>query len=73
MAEFLGAGDAGTSRFIYSRTLLLQAMLASIATAGGIVWVLHGAPVGYALRRMAWHVLQAFAGILLEGQDAKDD
>lgn len=47
MAEFLGAGDAGTSRFIYRRTLLLQAVLASIATAGGIVWVLHGAPVGY--------------------------
>jgi O-antigen/teichoic acid export membrane protein len=47
MAEFLGAGDAGTSRFIYSRTLLLQAVLASLATAGGIVWVLHGAPVGY--------------------------
>jgi O-antigen/teichoic acid export membrane protein len=47
MAEFLGAGDAGTSRFIYGRTLLLQAVLASIATAGGIVWVLHGAPVGY--------------------------
>ncbi len=40
MAEFLGKGDRGTARYIYFRTLMLQAVLATVATAGILVWVL---------------------------------
>ena len=32
MAEFLGMGDRGTARYIYFRTLLLQAGMATAAT-----------------------------------------
>src|SRR5271170_2902043 len=49
MAEFLGKGDRGTARFIYFRTLLLQAALATIATAGLLVWVLRDASGEYKL------------------------
>jgi O-antigen/teichoic acid export membrane protein len=40
MAEFLGTGDRGTARYIYFRTLLLQMILATLATGGIILWVL---------------------------------
>jgi O-antigen/teichoic acid export membrane protein len=43
MAEFLGKGDRGTARFIFLRTLALQAILASVATAGIVLWVLSDA------------------------------
>jgi O-antigen/teichoic acid export membrane protein len=49
MAEFLGMGDQGTSRYIYLRTMLIQAILASIATAGLAVWVMHEASAEYAM------------------------
>lgn len=47
MAEFLGMGDQGTSRYIYLRTLLIQAILATLATGGLAVWVLHSAGAEY--------------------------
>src|ERR1017187_7553265 len=47
MAEFLGKGDRGTARYIYFRTLLLQAGLATLATAGLLVWVLRDASQEY--------------------------
>lgn len=43
MAEFIGAGDRGTARFIYLRTLVLQSVMASVATAGIVLWVLSDA------------------------------
>ncbi len=43
MAEFIGKGDRGTARLIYRRTLLLQAGLATLVTAGLLVWVLKDA------------------------------
>jgi O-antigen/teichoic acid export membrane protein len=43
MAEFLGMGDRGTARYIYFRTLLLQSLLATVATAGILFWVLRDA------------------------------
>lgn len=49
MAEFLGRGDQGTSRYIYFRTLLIQVMLATLATAGLAVLVLHKASTEYRL------------------------
>jgi O-antigen/teichoic acid export membrane protein len=49
MAEFLGKGDRGTARFIFIRTLLLQAGLATLATAGLLVWVLRDASGEYKL------------------------
>jgi len=49
MAEFIGMGDRGTARYIYLRTLLLQAGLASLATAGILVWVLRDANADYRL------------------------
>src|ERR1017187_5993957 len=45
MAEFIGMGDRGTARYIYFRTLLLQAGLATLATAGLLFWVLKDAEV----------------------------
>jgi O-antigen/teichoic acid export membrane protein len=39
MAEFIAMGDRGTARYIYIRTLLLQAGLATLATAGLLAWV----------------------------------
>ena len=47
MAEFLGGGDRGTARFIYFRTLQLQAVLATLATAGLLIWVLRDAAGEY--------------------------
>ncbi len=49
MAEFLGMGDKGTARHIYLSTLWLQVALATLATAGIIVWVLQDAGSGYKL------------------------
>jgi O-antigen/teichoic acid export membrane protein len=46
MAEFLAGGDRGTARYIYLRTFMLQTILATLATAGLLVWVL-GAHVEY--------------------------
>lgn len=39
MAEFLGKGDKGTARYIFFRTLFLQAILSSLATAGIVLYV----------------------------------
>jgi len=47
MAEFLGMGDRGTARHIYLRTMVLQIALATLATAGIIIWVLGDASKGY--------------------------
>jgi O-antigen/teichoic acid export membrane protein len=49
MAEFLGMGDRGTARYIYLRTFVLQAGLATLATGGLIFWVLRDAAEGYKL------------------------
>jgi len=49
MAEFLGRGDKGTARFIYYRTLLLQAGLATLATTCLLFWVLRDASGEYKL------------------------
>jgi O-antigen/teichoic acid export membrane protein len=47
MAEFIGMGDRGTARYIYFQTLLFQVVLATVATAGIVVWILHDAPADY--------------------------
>ena len=47
MAEFLGMGDRGTARHIFFHTLMLQMGLATLATAGIIIWVLGDASSGY--------------------------
>ena len=47
MSEFLGGGDTATARLIYSRTLTIQAILASVATAAAVFWVLHDSPPEY--------------------------
>jgi O-antigen/teichoic acid export membrane protein len=47
MAEFLGAGRFAPARYIYFRTFAIQAVLATIATALAIVWVLHDSPANY--------------------------
>jgi O-antigen/teichoic acid export membrane protein len=47
MAEYLGGGDYTTARFIYFRTLLIQTLLAAVATLGAVLWVLHDAPAEY--------------------------
>jgi O-antigen/teichoic acid export membrane protein len=39
MAEFLGKADRGTARYIFLRTLVLQAGLASLATIGIVLYV----------------------------------
>lgn len=49
MAEFIGMGDRGTARYIYMRTLLLQAGVATVATAGIVLWLFHDAQPGYLL------------------------
>jgi O-antigen/teichoic acid export membrane protein len=49
MAEFLGMGDRGTARFIYWRTLLLQTILATLATGGLLFWVMRSAASEYKL------------------------
>jgi O-antigen/teichoic acid export membrane protein len=47
MAEYLGGGDYTTARFIYLRTLLVQTILAAVATLGAVLWVYHDAPAEY--------------------------
>jgi O-antigen/teichoic acid export membrane protein len=47
MAEFLGGGDRATARFIYLRTIALQACLATLATILAAIWVIHDAPADY--------------------------
>jgi O-antigen/teichoic acid export membrane protein len=47
MAEFLGMNDRGTARYIYLRTLILQAALATVATCGILVWVFRDASAEY--------------------------
>ena len=47
MAEFLGGGDRATARFIFFRTLTIQAVLATVATLIVTLWVLHDAPAEY--------------------------
>lgn len=49
MAEFLGLGDRGTARYIYIRTMLLQAGLATLATGSFLIWVLRDASGEYKL------------------------
>jgi O-antigen/teichoic acid export membrane protein len=49
MAEYLGRGDRGTARYIYLRTLILQACLATLFAGGIVVWVLRDATTDYAL------------------------
>lgn len=49
MAEFIGMGDWGTARYIYVRTLLLQAVLATVATGCLLFWVLGDANPDYKL------------------------
>jgi O-antigen/teichoic acid export membrane protein len=49
MAEFVGMGDWGTARYIYLRTLLLQAALATLATGGLLIWVFGDANPEYKL------------------------
>ncbi len=49
MAEFLGMGDRGTARYIFLRTLGLQAALATVFTCGLLVWVLRDAAGDYKL------------------------
>jgi O-antigen/teichoic acid export membrane protein len=47
MAEYLGGGDYTTARFIYFRTLLIQTLLAAVATLGAVIWVFYDAPAEY--------------------------
>ena len=47
MAEFLGTGDRGTARYIYLRTLLLQAAMATLATGSIVFWVVNDASPEY--------------------------
>ncbi len=47
MAEFIGMGDRGTARYIYFRTMLLQIVLATVSTAGILIWVLGDASADY--------------------------
>jgi O-antigen/teichoic acid export membrane protein len=49
MAEFIGMGDRGTARYIFLRTLLLQTVLATVATGGFLYWVLGHAKHDYKL------------------------
>ncbi|MGA3009631.1 MAG: polysaccharide biosynthesis C-terminal domain-containing protein [Terracidiphilus sp.] len=49
MAEFIGIGDRGTARYIYLRTLALQAGLATVATGCFLFWVLGDANPDYKL------------------------
>jgi O-antigen/teichoic acid export membrane protein len=49
MAEFIGMGDRGTARYIYIRTMRLQMLMATLATAGILFWVLGDAKADYKL------------------------
>ena len=39
MAEFIGKGDKATARYIFFRTFAMQICLATVATAGILIWV----------------------------------
>jgi O-antigen/teichoic acid export membrane protein len=47
MAEFIGKMDRGTARYIFIRTLWIQMALATVATAGLLVWVLQDSTSAY--------------------------
>jgi O-antigen/teichoic acid export membrane protein len=47
MAEYLGSGDRPTARFIYRQTLWLQALTATLATLGCLIWVYYSAPAEF--------------------------
>jgi O-antigen/teichoic acid export membrane protein len=47
MAEFIGGGDRATARFIFLRTLTLQAIIATVATLFAVAWVFRDAPSEY--------------------------
>jgi len=47
MSEFIGMGDRGTARYIYFKTLILQIVLATVVTAGVVVYILYDAPADY--------------------------
>ena len=49
MAEFVGRGDKATARYIFARTLWMQAALATLATAGILVWALRNTEAPYRL------------------------
>jgi O-antigen/teichoic acid export membrane protein len=49
MAEFIGAADYSTARFIYFRTFLIQTILATAATIAAVAWVYYDAPADYRL------------------------
>ena len=49
MAEFIGMGDKGTARYIFVRTFWMQLVMATVATAAIIYWVLHRADAEYRL------------------------
>ncbi|MFZ1086359.1 MAG: polysaccharide biosynthesis C-terminal domain-containing protein [Terracidiphilus sp.] len=49
MAEFLAIGDQGTARYIYWRTLILQAILATLGTGGILFWINGTSPAEYKL------------------------
>jgi len=49
MAEFIGMGDKGTARYLYFRTFRMQLVLASLAAAGIVLWVLYHADAEYRL------------------------
>jgi len=44
MAEYMGAGRIAIARYIYFRTFVIQAVMATIVTVAAVVWVLHDAP-----------------------------
>ncbi len=41
MAEFLGAGEEVSARYVYRLTLIAQIGMATVATLGAVLWVLH--------------------------------
>ena len=47
MAEYLGAKDFATARFIYRRTMLLQMGVATLTTLPAIGWILWSAPAEF--------------------------
>ncbi len=49
MAEYLASGEHLTARFIYLRTLWLQAIMAALATVACLLWVIQTAPLEYRL------------------------
>ncbi len=49
MAEFVGRGDKATARYIFARTLWMQAALATLATASILLWALRNTEAPYRL------------------------